>query len=305
MLEGCFVNFQTGSESRVQDLVQESSSGAVMPWLLSSQLDCASSSPSQRQCERTAFSFYCAVREQLPVWLLEDMRCMEVFCWEDGRPRAFLPSEALLYALVHNHQDYARYLLDRYSVSALRAQRCSFCCCRGSGAPHLNMAVRYNRAAILTMMLEALKDCEAQTELREYLDSCGGCAHVTDAEKTAVQLAVELSRPECLLLLLVRGARADALDTALQRLVSCDVSERRHAQRCLDFLLLFLPGPPLLHSLRDEPQRWQGLLGNDVFRWLCGVAPPPLLLQALRCLARSGPDQINALPDFLQLHSWQ
>ncbi|KAM6968438.1 LOW QUALITY PROTEIN: ankyrin repeat domain-containing protein 9 [Tautogolabrus adspersus] len=276
-----------------------------MPWVLSSQMEHLSSSPSQRQCERTAFSFYCAVREQLPVWLLEDMRCMEVFCWEDGQPRAFLPSEALLYALVHDHQDYARYLLNRYSVSALRAPRCSFCCCRNSGAPHLSVAVRYDRVTILSMMVEALKDCDIQSEWRHYLDSCGGCSHVADSGKTALQLAVELSRPDCLLLLLVHGAQPDDLDLALQRLISCDPTERRHAQRCLDFLLLFLPKPLALHCLQEEPQRWQSLLGTEVFSWLCGLSPPPLLLQSLRCLARSGPDKINALPSFLQPHSWQ
>uniref|UniRef100_A0A3B4U7V5 Ankyrin repeat domain 9 n=1 Tax=Seriola dumerili TaxID=41447 RepID=A0A3B4U7V5_SERDU len=254
-----------------------------------------------RQCERTAFSFYCAVREQLPIWLLEDMRSMEVFCWEDGHPRAFLPSEALLYALVHDHRDYASYLLNRYSVSALRVLRCSFCC--RSGAPHLNVAVRYDRVSILGTMVETLKDCNTQSERREFLDACGGCSHVTDAGKTAVQLAVELSRPDCLLLLLVHGAQPDGLDVALQTLVSCNVSQQRDAQRCLDLLLLFLPKPPTLRHLQEEPQRWQSLLGNEVFCWLCGLAPPPLLLQALRCLARFGPDQISTLPDFLQLHS--
>nr|XP_046269535.1 ankyrin repeat domain-containing protein 9 [Scatophagus argus] len=274
-----------------------------MPWLLSSQFECLSSSPSQRQCERTSFSFYCAVRERLPVWMLEDMRSMEVFCWNDGHPRAFLPSEALLYALVHDHQDYARYLLNRYSVSALRALRCNFCCCRGSGSPHLAVAVRYDRVPILSMMVEALKDCDTLSGRQEYLDASGGCSHVADAGKTAVQLAVELSRADCLLLLLVHGAQPDSFDIALQRLVSSDATERRHAQRCLDFLLLFLPKLPALHRLHDEPQRWQGLLGNEVFSWLCGLTPPSLLLQALRCLARSGPDQIATLPDFLQLHS--
>lgn len=272
-----------------------------MPWVLSSQLDHLSSSPSQRQCERTAFSFYCAVREQLPVWTLEDMRRMEVFCWDDGHPRAFLPSEALLYALVHDHQDYARYLLNRYSVSTLTAPRCTFCCCRGSGSTHLTVAVRYDRLSILGMMVEAVKDCD--TEQRDYLDSCGGCSHVADAGKTAVQLAVELSRPDCLLLLLVHGAQPNGLNTALQRLVASDVAERRNAQRCLDLLLLFLPKLPVLHCLQEEPQRWQSLLGKEVFSWLCGLAPPPLLLQALRCLAQFGPDQIATLPDYLQLHS--
>ncbi|KAK5873226.1 hypothetical protein PBY51_018289 [Eleginops maclovinus] len=274
-----------------------------MPWLVSSQVDFLSSSPSQRQCERTSFSFYCSVREQLPVWLLEETRSMEVFSWEDGRPRAFLPSEALLYALVHDHQDYAGFLVQQFSVSALRAPRCSFCCCSG-GAPHLSVAVRYNRLSILALMVEALKDCDSGVR-QDFLDGCGGCSHAADAGKCAVQLAVELSRSDCLLLLLAHGARPAGLDAALQRLVSCDAADRREAQRCLDFLLLFLPGPPAFCCLQDERQRWQGRLGNEVFRWLSGLAPPPLLLQALRCLARSGPGRISALPDFLQQHSWQ
>ncbi|XP_012735169.2 ankyrin repeat domain-containing protein 9 [Fundulus heteroclitus] len=274
-----------------------------MPWLRSSP-QCLSLSPGQRECERTAFSFYCAVRQQLPVWLLEEMRSMEVFCWDNGSPRAFLPSEALLYAIVHDHRDYARYLLNRFSVSALRAPSCSFCCCPGSGAPHLNVAVRYNRVAVLSMVMEALKDCDGPPGKRgEYLDGCGGCVHAADAGKTAVQLAVELSHPDCLLQLLVHGARPDGLEVALQRLVSCVVSERQAAQRCLDFLLLFLSKPPPLPWLRDEPQRWQGVLGDSVFSWLCGLAPSPLLLQALRCLAQSGSHCITSLPDFLQPHS--
>ncbi|CAG5866977.1 unnamed protein product [Menidia menidia] len=235
-----------------------------MPWLLSSPLDCASPSPCQRQCERTAFSFYCAVRERLPAWLLEDMRGMEVFCWDDGRPRAFRPSEALLYALVHDHQDYARVLLERYSVGALRAPRCSFCRARGGGAPHLAVAVRYDRVAILGMMVRALREREEAGERRRYLDECGACAHAPDAGKSAVQLA------------------------------------RARAQRCVDLLLLFVAEPPRPRCVREEPQRWRGLLGGRVFGWLRGVSPPPLLLQALRSLARSGPDQISTLPVFLQ-----
>uniref|UniRef100_A0A3Q2CS58 Ankyrin repeat domain 9 n=1 Tax=Cyprinodon variegatus TaxID=28743 RepID=A0A3Q2CS58_CYPVA len=256
-----------------------------------------------RECERTAFSFYCAVREQLPVWLLEEMRSMEVFCWDNGGPRAFLPSEALLYAIVHDHHDYARYLLNRYSVGALRAPSCSFCCCPGGGAPHLTVAVRYNRVEILSMMTEALKDGGGLWKRTDYLDGCAGCGHAADAGKTAVQLAVELSHPDCLLQLLIHGARPDGLEAALQRLVSCAPPERQQAQRCLDLLLLFLSEPPRLPWLRAEPQRWQAVLGSRVFSWLCGRAPSPLLLQALRCLAQSGSDRITSLPDFLQPRS--
>ncbi|XP_034051409.1 ankyrin repeat domain-containing protein 9 [Thalassophryne amazonica] len=274
-----------------------------MPWLVSSQLERISSSPSERQCERTSFSFYCAVRDLLPVWLLEDMRCMEVFCWEDGHARAFAPSEALLYALVHDHQDYARYLLNRYAVSALTASRCSFCRRGPVGAPHLKVAVRYNRVSILAMIVEALKNGSAESVRRDYLNSCGGCAHVADAGKTAVQLACELARPECLLVLLVHGASADGVDALLQQLQQerCSAPERR----CLDFMLLFVPKLPEPRCLRDDPQRWQKLLGNDVFSWLSGLAPPTLLLQALRALARGIPGQIAALPESLQTLSWQ
>lgn len=274
----------------------------IMPRLLSSELDHRSWSPSERHCEQTAFSFYMAVRDQLPVWTLEDLRRMEVFSWDGGSPRAFLPSEALLYALVHDHRDYARYLLNRYSVSTLKVPHCSFCCCRGSGSPLLTMAVRYERVSILRMMVDTLNKCNTQSEKRSFLDGHGDCSHVTDAEKTAVQLAVELSQPDCLRLLLVHGARPDGLSVALQRLIDADRRERRGAQQCLNLLLLFVPKPPTLHYLQDEPQQWQSRLGNEVFSWLCGLAPPPLLLQALRCLAQSGPHLIATLPDFLLLH---
>lgn len=284
-------------------VVSVTSDPPVMPWLLSSELGHRSWSPSERQCERTAFSFYVAVRERLPVWTLEELRRMEVLCWDGGSPRPFLPSEALLYALVHDHQDYARYLLDSYSVGALKEPHCSFRSCRGGGSSLLTMAVRYERVSILAMMMAALKGCHTASERQGFLDGCGGCSHAADAGKTAVQLAVQLSRPECLRLLLVHGARAEGLDLALERLVASDGSGRRCAQRCLDLLLLFVPQVRRQRSLQEEPQRWQSLLGDAVFSWLCGRSPPPLLLQALRCLAQTGPHQIATLPDFLQHYS--
>lgn len=275
-----------------------------MPQLLSSEVGRRSWSPSERQCERTAFSFYVAVRDRLPVWTLEDLRRMEVLCWDGGSPRPFLPSEALLYALVHDHQDYARYLLTRYSVDALKEPRCSLSCCRGGGGSSLlTVAVRYERLSILGMMMDALKGWSSPSERRGFLDGHDGCSHAADAGMTAVQVAVQLSRPDCLRLLLVHGARAEGLDAALQRLLVSGSSERRRAQRCLHLLLLFVPKVLSQRSLQQEPRRWQRLLGNEVFSWLCGLTPPPLLLQALRCLAQTGPHQINTLPDFLQQYS--
>lgn len=268
----------------------------IMPWLLSSELGRQSWSPSERQCERTAFCFYTAVRERLPVWTLEDLRRTEALCWDGGSPRPFLPSEALLYALIHDHQDYARYLLHRYSAGALKGPRCSFRGCRGGGSSLLTLAVRYERLPILGMMMDALKECSSPSERQGFLDGHGGCSHAADAGKTAVQVAVQLSRPECLRLLLVHGARAEGLDVALERLLASDGAERRCAQRCLDLLLLFVPKLLSQRSLQEEPQRWQSLLGNEAFDWLSGLTPPPLLLQALRCVARTGPQQMATLP---------
>ncbi|XP_077420790.1 ankyrin repeat domain-containing protein 9 [Vanacampus margaritifer] len=276
--------------------------GAVMPWLLSSPPHPLNPTPCQRHCEDTAFDFYRAVRDQLPAWLLEDMRSMEVFLWDGGHPRAFSPADALMYALVHDHQDYARYLLRNFSVKALDVSQCGVC--RSSGSAHLHVAVRYNRTAILGLMVDALKDAASEGWRQEYLNSCGGYA---DAGKTAVQLAVDLSRTDCLLLLLAHGARPHALDAALLRLAASAVAERRDARHCLDLLLLFAPEPEpvALRRLQDEPQRWQYLLGREVFDWLSGLAPPPLLLQALRTLAQSVPGQMSQLPAFLQPHSEQ
>ncbi|EFB29776.1 hypothetical protein PANDA_007445, partial [Ailuropoda melanoleuca] len=72
----------------------------------------AARSRAQKQCRKSSFAFYQAVRDLLPVWLLEDMRASEAFHWDErGRAAAYSPSEALLYALVHDHQAYAHYLL--------------------------------------------------------------------------------------------------------------------------------------------------------------------------------------------------
>ncbi|PNI97196.1 ANKRD9 isoform 4, partial [Pan troglodytes] len=80
----------------------------------------AARSRAQKQCRKSSFAFYQAVRDLLPVWLLEDMRASEAFHWDErGRAAAYSPSEALLYALVHDHQAYAHYLLATFPRRAL------------------------------------------------------------------------------------------------------------------------------------------------------------------------------------------
>jgi len=272
---------------------------------------------SEKQCQRSSYAFYCAVRDLLPVWALEDMRTMEVFHWEDdGRACSFTPSEALLYALVHDHQQYARYLLNRYSVRALEMPSRSFCCCQTHAAPpHLSVAVRYNRTSILRMMMAQVKDFSTEAERRLYLDSRGGCVHDADAGKTPVHLACDLARPECLLLLLGHGACPCLADRTGLNPLDCLLHHMCHApanmaggdahrmRECLGYLLLFMPKPSF--QLKDEllksPQLWQRLVGEEAFNWLTGLTPPSLFVQAMRSLTQSIPaEQMDTLPDFLK-----
>ncbi|GCB73785.1 ankyrin repeat domain-containing protein 9-like [Scyliorhinus torazame] len=278
-----------------------------MPW------DLAPSAPGhaqeegwQKRCKKSSFAFYQAVRDLLPVWMLEEMRTMEVFHWEEGgRASSYSPSEALLYALVHDHQPYGRYLLSEQPRAALAMPSKSFCCCQAL-APHLAMAVRYNRVATLGRMLKSLRHFP-EDERRGYLDR-RGCVHV-ESGKTPLHLACELARPECLSLLLGHGSSpyvADchgntALDTLLGRL--CEESEPEPHRSCLPSLLLFMPelNFKMQGALRDDAGLWRGLLGTDLFQWLSGCSPPPLFIKAMQALIRTVapqnfPEGLHQLP---------
>ncbi|XP_042194287.1 ankyrin repeat domain-containing protein 9 [Callorhinchus milii] len=243
---------------------------------------------SQKRCKKSSFAFYLAVRELLPVWLLEDMRRMEVFHWEEsGRVSAYSASEALLYALVHDHRPYGAHLLTADPRAALAAPGDSFGCCRAS-APHLAMAVRYNRVAILRGILHTLRGFPAG-ERRRYLNRTG-CARV-EGGKTPVHVACELGRAECLALLLAHGSAPDIadshgntpLDTLLCRL-SHSPPHSNSPQVCLDNLLLFTPVLRfrLQPVLRAEVTPWRVLLGDRTFDWLTGRTPPPLSVTAMQ-----------------------
>lgn len=264
---------------------------------------------SEKQCQRTSLAFYQSVRDLLPVWLLEDIRATEAFHWEDeGRACAFSPSEALLYALVHDHQQYARHLLQRFSVHALAMPSASFRCCAHSATPHVAVAVRYNRTNILEMMMDALKDFADEGEKKLLLNH-RGCAHA-EGGKTALHLACDLVRPECLLLLLGHGAcpyvtdRAGdtPLDCLLQQISQSDMDMRtKHV--CLGYLVLFMPALRfrMRTELRENPALWSRLIGEQAFQWLSGQCPPSLFVQCMRNVTRSVPDeQLASLPDFLR-----
>ncbi|KAL4656270.1 ankyrin repeat domain-containing protein 9-like [Arapaima gigas] len=273
-------------------------------------------SQSRSLCQASSFAFYRAVRDLLPVWRLEELRTTRAFHWEDDRRAcAYTPSEALLYALVHDHQPYARYLLSRFSLRALEMPSRSFCCCPSSNTPHLAVAVRYNRSAILRMILDSARSFP-EKERRSYVNS-RGCAHA-DGGKTALHLACDLARPECVMLLLGGAACPYAADphgdTPLDSLLRqvrqvrqvCESAAGARPERaCLGYLLLYMRELRFRtrRELREDPRPWRALLGERVFQWLSGSAPPSLFVFAMRALIGAAPgEQLDSLPvpDFLK-----
>ncbi|XP_056401360.1 ankyrin repeat domain-containing protein 9 isoform X2 [Hyla sarda] len=270
---------------------------------------------SQKQCNKTSFAFYQAVRDLYPVWVLEDMRLMDVLHWEEGGiVSSYTPSEALLYALVHDHLPYARYLLTHFPNDALAVPSKSFGCCQ-SGAPHLSMAVRYNRLQILQEILRTLRTLPSKSRTA-YVNQ-RGCQRV-EGGKTPLHLACELQRVECLTLLLGHGAcpyvkdceGKTPLDLLLQ-LIRDSPQDMRLKRQCLDTVLLYMPGGvPFCTRQRlreEEGTPWQELLGQDLYRWLAGTTPCTLFTMSMQTLLRALPadrfpealEEIS-LPDFLR-----
>ncbi|XP_053331577.1 ankyrin repeat domain-containing protein 9 [Spea bombifrons] len=270
---------------------------------------------SQKKCKSSSFAFYQAVRDLLPVWVLEDMRNMEVLHWEEGgRVSAYTPSEALLYALVHDHLPYAQYLLSHFPGDALAVPSKNFSCCQTS-APHLSMAVRYGRVEILRAILQTLRGFPSSSRAGHI--NRRGCQRV-EGGKTPVHLACELHRADCLMLLLGHGASPSIpdsggntpLDCLLLQLIGGSKQELRLKRLCLDSLLLYLPrGLPFKSRdrLREEEGVWRELLGLDLYRWLVGSSPPSLFTLSMQTLLGTLPPERFpealeglSLPDFLK-----
>ncbi|KAM5273692.1 ankyrin repeat domain-containing protein 9 [Ctenodactylus gundi] len=285
-------------------------------------------SRAQKQCRKSSFAFYQAVRDLLPVWLLEDMRASEAFHWDErGRAAAYSPSEALLYALVHDHQAYAHYLLATFPRRALAPPSAGFRCCAAPG-PHVALAVRYNRVGILRRILRTVRDFPPEERAR-LLDR-RGCSRV-EGGGTSLHVACELSRPECLFLLLGHGASPGLRDgsglTPLELLLrqlgrDCEAGSvpavdpsvpgepRQRRLLLLDLLALYTPGGTTglaRHELLGDRPRWQRLLGEDKFQWLAGLAPPSLFTRSMQVLVTTispgrFPEALDELPlpPFLQ-----
>lgn len=257
---------------------------------------------------RKSFSllFYRAVRDLKPVWMLEDMRTMETFYQEeDASLRIYTPSEALLYAIVHDHHAYAQYLLSRYTDEALAKPGERFCCCPSS-APHLAMAVRYDRRYILGLILQ---ESHRRPSAPSYTDRAG-CFHMEDG-RTPLHLACELLRPEAVIMLLGNGASPHAqdhngltpLDVILEKLRDSKVVNGGERRQCLDNLLLFSPKVhfKMKEALDREPERWSKVLGEETYKYLAGRSPAPLVLTAMQTILKqlsptTFPDSLHELP---------
>ncbi|XP_037306070.2 ankyrin repeat domain-containing protein 9 [Pungitius pungitius] len=250
--------------------------------------------------------FYRAVRDLKPVWMLEDMRAMEAFCREEGDAaaaagrRTYTPSEALLYAIVHDHRAYARYLLGRYVDEALARPGESFCRCASPAAPHLAMAVRYDRPYILGLILQEslrIAGVPSPPSSSPSSSSMSGCFHMEDG-RTPLHLACELLRPEAAVMLLGSGASPHAPDrdgcTPLDVLLEKLGGHRGQGEtsgsgrQCLDHLLMFMPKVrfKMKGALRREPGRWARVLGEETYGYLVERRPAPLILAAMQTVLR-------------------
>ncbi|XP_007654515.1 ankyrin repeat domain-containing protein 9-like [Ornithorhynchus anatinus] len=265
-----------------------------------------------RDSRRHAYIYHQAVRDQQPVWLLEDMRTMEYFYWEENaNMRVYSPSEALLYAVVHNHLPYAQYLLTHFPHEALQLPGDGGYSCP-SLARHLAMAVTYDRRDILELIIEIARK---YASLRSYINRTG-CVHLEDG-KTPLHLACELLRVETVLILLGNGASPavedsrglTALDRVLEEMRDSEVNlATKHL--CLEHLMLFSPRPPhfkLRQNLQEQSEFWMELLGPDKFTCLAGTGPPSLFFQAMQVVMQALPParfpssiQELPIPEFLK-----
>ncbi|XP_044025661.1 ankyrin repeat domain-containing protein 9 [Siniperca chuatsi] len=267
-----------------------------------------SSAARSTEKHRKSFSllFYRAVRDLKPVWMLEDIRTMETFYQEENASqRHYTPSEALLYAIVHDHQAYAQYLLSRYTDEALAKPGERFCCCPSS-APHLATAVRYDRLYILGLILQGTHRVASTPP---YTDRAG-FFHMEDG-RTPLHLACELLRPEAVAMLLGNGVSPLALDhnsltpldIILEKLRDSKEVTGGERRQCLDNLLMFMPKVhfKMKGALGREPEHWSKVLGEETYKYLAGRSPAPLVLAAMQTILKqlsptTFPDSLHELP---------
>ncbi|KAM9462827.1 ankyrin repeat domain-containing protein 9-like [Clarias gariepinus] len=234
--------------------------------------------------------FYRAVCDHKPVWMLEDMRKIEIFKWDlDGFQQTYSPSEALLLTIQPDHRAYAQYLLNKFSYGALAMPGGRFCCW------HLVEAVHFDRIDIMSLILQVAHKMPSS---RSYMDG-EGCLHKKDG-KTPLHLACELSNSEAVLLLLGNGASPHLednngmtpLDLTLEQLWTS--KENTHAnEMCHKSLLMFMPQVKfgMQSALQNDPQCWSNVLGEETFNYLVGRNPGTLFLTAMQKILSQLPPQ--------------
>ncbi|KAK2866760.1 hypothetical protein Q7C36_002816 [Tachysurus vachellii] len=244
---------------------------------------------------RKFLSFTQAVSAHVPVEMLEDMRNMKIVHWEAGSwPPTYTPSAALLYAIVHGHQAYAQYLLNKFLDGALAMTGKNVCGCQ-SYVPHLDMAIRYNRKDIVPLILHVAHKIPT---LWSYVIR-GGCKHMKEG-RTTLHLACAMSQPETVIMLLGSGASPQAkaddgvtpLDLILKKL-QMSKGNTRVKMLCLERLLMFMPEVrfQMKSSLNNDPEYWSKVLGEEMFNYLVGRIPGTLFLIAMQKTLAQLPSQ--------------
>ncbi|KAM4694186.1 ankyrin repeat domain-containing protein 9-like [Discoglossus pictus] len=259
------------------------------------------SGEQEEQCEFSSYIYEKALRNLEPVFVLEKLRSFEYFYWEeDVNLRRYSPSDALMQAVVYNHLQYAQYLLSHMTEESLKPP--DFSCCP---APHLALAINYNRRKIVIMILKAVHNLPG---FHTYINWTS-CVHKPDG-RTALHLACKLLSPEITLALLANGASPNImdkigdtpLDVILEKFWSSS-GNMDSKELCLDYLLFFSPSQnfKMRKILENNPGFWIPLLGEDTCNYLVGHAPATLYLASmqtvLRCLTPAHfPQNMQALP---------
>ncbi|KAI4873307.1 hypothetical protein NFI96_008055 [Prochilodus magdalenae] len=240
--------------------------------------------------------FYRAVRDLRPVWKLEDMRLID--CGMGKQPTTLSPSDALVYAIVHDHQEYANYLLNSFPQETLTETDNSSC---SALASHITLSVRYGRVGILNSLLEASRQLLIHRP-EVGLESGSG--------QSPLHTACELLQPESVITLLAYGANVHAedqngvtpLDAMLQHWGSRQ-SDAVKMRQCLDTLLMFMTQPRfrMQQALLNDPKHWREAVGKSTYDFLIGKTPQTLVFLTLHSIFRHIPpcrflNRLHALP---------